>query len=120
MTIFAPIMQIGWPFAMLVVFACTTPRRAILFTFVAGWLILPDVFYRFYGLPDYRKTTAVSIAALLGILVFDSKRLLTWRPSWVDLPLLAWCLVPIPTAGTHLPSHIGPRYSPTRIATRTG
>jgi hypothetical protein len=89
-----PIALLGWPIAALALFALLPARRAVLVTFIAGWLLLPHAGFGLPGLPDYTKVTAVSLAALLGMVLFDAGRLLRVRPSWIDLPMAAWCAVP--------------------------
>ena len=39
--------------------------------------------------------------------LFDAGRLLRYRVSWVDLPILAWCLTPFASSVTN-----GPCFSP--------
>lgn len=43
------------------------------------------------------KYKVISLAVLLAVLLTDRKRLAQLRLSWVDLPMLAWCLLPIPS-----------------------
>src|SRR5438046_1760649 len=85
----------GWPLLCLLMFACWKPRRALLGSLILGWLFLPVVTLKFSGLPEFTKTTATSLGALLGILVFDFRRLISFRPRWGDLPMAAWCLCPM-------------------------
>jgi len=61
---------------------------------VAGWLFLPNAAYTFEGLPEYTKMSATSLGVLLGAIVFDSGRVLSFRPRLIDLPMLLWCLCP--------------------------
>src|SRR5436190_3142386 len=97
-TILVPIMLRGWVFLAILLFAIVPPRRAVLAAFILGWLFLPQAGVPLSGLPDLDKITATSMGAMLGVLLFDAQRLRTFRFSWVDLPLLAWCLVSIPAA----------------------
>src|SRR5262249_34308506 len=53
---------------------------------------LPTVSYYIPGLPDYSKATAASYGVLLGTLIFDLGRLMSFRPRWLDLPILAFIL----------------------------
>ncbi len=43
------------------------------------------------------KYKVLSLAILLGVLLRDGGRLRHCRLSWVDLPMILWCLCPIPS-----------------------
>lgn len=95
----------GWIPVTLGLFALLRPRTALLVSMTLGWLLLPMGKINLPGLPDLTKPVAVSIAALAGVLVFDARilRTLTWRPGWVDVPAIVWCLSPILTAISNIP-----------------
>ena len=95
MTIFVPITLWGFIPFVLMLYAVLPPRRAMITAILAGWLFLPMSGYTFSGLPEYTKVSAISFGILLGAAMFDSRRLLDFRPSWFDLPILVWCLCPI-------------------------
>lgn len=99
MTILVPIALWGFlPFSLLV-FAILPVRRAIIATFLLGWMFLPIAGYPIRGLPDYTKTSAVSLGVMLGMLLIDhGQTLIRFKPRWIDLPVLVWCLCPIPTS----------------------
>lgn len=82
----------GWIGAVLLLFAFLPKRIAVIVGFVAGWLFLPVASIPIPGLPDYSKLSAIVIAVVLGTLVFDLDRVLRFRPSWLDLPIVAFCL----------------------------
>ena len=57
------------------------------------------------GLPDYSKLTAANLGALIGVLLFASRRLISFRPAWFDIPALLLCLIPAASfAANGLPS----------------
>jgi len=86
---------VAWvPFALLLFFMMPV-RRAVVVTCVAGWLLLPVAGLSVPGLPDWTKTTAVSVGMLLGLVLRRPDRLLALRPRIADLPMLSWCLVPL-------------------------
>src|SRR5204863_5509035 len=97
-TILVPIMLRGWVFLAILLFAIVPPRRAVLAAFILGWLFLPQAGVPLSGLPDLDKITATSMGALLGVLLFDADRLTRLRPSWVDLPVVIWCGLSIPSS----------------------
>jgi len=74
--------------------------RAVIVSFVAGFLFLPQPGFvgRFPivpGLPPYEKLSALSYCVLLAIILFDAGRINSFKPGWIDLPMLSWCLCPI-------------------------
>ncbi len=64
-------------------------------------MFLPDVVYPLRGLPDYSKTMAATVGALLGVCIFDLKALTSLRPTWGDLPIVAYCLTPFASSVTN-------------------
>lgn len=101
MTILVPITLIGWIFVAIIMFAVLPARRAVLAAYILAWLFLPQAGIDIPGLPDLDKVNATSLGALIGITIFDAKRLQQFRPSWVDVPMLVWCLASIPSALTN-------------------
>lgn len=101
MTTTASIALLGCIPAVLVLFACMRPQRAVIAAFLAAWLFLPMAGYRIEGLPDYTKMSATCAGVVLGVLIFDAGRLMRFRLHWVDLPLLLWCAVPFATSVTN-------------------
>jgi hypothetical protein len=80
--------------AILLLFALLPGRRAVVVGSIAAWLLLPPMAIPLPGLPDFGKFTAGTAGILLGTLLFEPNRLLTFRPRWVDLPISVWCLCP--------------------------
>jgi hypothetical protein len=76
------------------------PRRALLAGFVFGWLFLP-VLVPTTPLVLWDKHLVTSLGALVGVLLFDTGRLLALRPRLLDIPMLIWCLAPIPATLTN-------------------
>ncbi len=84
-------------------------RIAILINFVGGWAVLPsasftqanDPFpYWILGtcLPSdhfFTKASVTGITCLIGVLLFDRESFLRFKLSFWDLPMLAWCVVPL-------------------------
>jgi len=92
--IFAFIALFGAIPLTLVLFALLPARRAVVISSIGAWLFLPPASLDLPGLPDYTKATAATFGILLGTLVFESNRLLTFRLRWFDLPMLVWSLCP--------------------------
>jgi len=93
-----PITLFGWIPAVLLFFMLLSPRRAIIVSFLVAWLFLPMAEYRLAGLPDYGKVMATSLGTLMGAVIFDARTLLRFRPRWIDIPMVIWCLCPLPTS----------------------
>jgi hypothetical protein len=93
-----PLALFTWP--LVAIFLCATlpPRRAVISAYIAAWLFLPVYSYAIPGMPDWTKTSATSISLLLGLLMFDFHRIAGFRPRWIDLPMVLWCLLPYPSS----------------------
>lgn len=97
MTPLVPLALFGFLPLVLYLFNRFPAQRAVVVSFVAGYLFLPQpgfvASYRFVqGIPPYEKISAISYCVLVAIIVFDSKRLSSFQPSWIDVPMLSWCL----------------------------
>ena len=97
MNILIYVAMFGWIPVILVIFSMMRPHRALITSFVVGWLYLPRVEFPISGLPNYDKVLATTGGVLLGALIFDAGRLFSFRFRWYDLPMLAWCFAPIPS-----------------------
>jgi len=92
--ILAQLVLLGYPALVLVLFALMPVRKAILTGMVGGWLFLPMIKMSITGIPDYDKIVATNCAVALGCLVYSRRELFALRPSWIDIPMLLWCLSP--------------------------
>lgn len=95
--------------------ACFTryPRHVVLgLALVLGLLFLPmvgesahdesNLQFAALAIPglsflSFTKYKVISMALLLAVFVSEPERLLQLRPTWVDLPMIFWCLVPFPS-----------------------
>jgi hypothetical protein len=89
-----PVALFGTPAVLFVLFGIYRSRRALLTGFILGWLLLPMAAYPLGGGVEYTKIAAVGLGLLLAVAVFDPGRILAFRPSWLDLPIVVWCLSP--------------------------
>jgi len=92
------IVMFGWVPVVIGLFALLPPRRAVLAAFLFAWLFLPMASYRVQGFPNYTKMTATCIGVMLSVMIFDSRRLMSFRLHWLDLPMIVWCLSPFATS----------------------
>ncbi len=75
------IALLAWPALMLPLFLVLHPRRAVITTFVLGWRVLPVASIELPGIPDLSKAMSVSATALIGAVLFDARRLMSFRPG---------------------------------------
>src|SRR5262245_49404189 len=94
MNAFVPLAMFGWIPLSIAAFAICRPRIATILTVVGGWLFLPVATLHLPGLPEYTKSAAIALGTLSGLLLFASREFAQLRPGPLDLPTLAWCLVP--------------------------
>ena len=69
------------------------PQRAVILVFIIGFLFLPVTSVKFPLIPPYGKITAASYVVLIATAIYDSGRFSTFKPSWIDIPMLLWCTV---------------------------
>ncbi len=101
-----PIALMGWFPATLIFFLLLPAHRAVLLSFLGGWMFLPVIEYKITFLPAFDKTAVISLAVLLGALCLDTGRLLRFRPGWIDIPMLLVCFCPM---GSSIFNDLGPR-----------
>ncbi|TWT44055.1 hypothetical protein RAS1_04610 [Phycisphaerae bacterium RAS1] len=85
----------GWLIITQIIFIAFSPRRAVILAFLLGWMFLPPAGIALPGMPDLTKVSVTSLAVLIGIAFFDPLRYLSFRPRWIDVPMLVYCLAPI-------------------------
>lgn len=90
-----PTAMFGWPLLCLLISGRFERESSIAFLLVLGWLFLPEYEYELPGFPDYTRTTALGLGAIMSCMMHDPKTLFRVRWSRWDLPMLIWCLSPI-------------------------
>lgn len=90
----AHVVMFGWIPVVLALFAQLPPRRAVVIAFIMAWLFLPVARYDIPVLPDYTKMSATCAGILLAAFLFDNQRIMAFRPSLVDTPMLLWIVSP--------------------------
>lgn len=88
------IVMFGWIPFVLYLFRWLPAQRAIVVSFIAAWLFLPQVGFPILGLPDYTKMSATCYGVLLATILFDAQRFSSIQPGWLDLPIAVWCICP--------------------------
>lgn len=101
--------------ASVMLFPLAPPRWAAAVICLGGWLLLPighlayapseETFFTFWitgvGLPGWTRVSKFWVApvtALLAALVWDRGTLARFRPGFLDVAMLAWCLWPLAQA----------------------
>ena len=92
--LFALTALLCWIPISAVLFLWLPIARALAFSYVGGWLILPVATYQLPGIPDFSKATAVLLASSLGLLMHkDAGQVLReFRLSWIDIPAFLLCM----------------------------
>jgi tetratricopeptide (TPR) repeat protein len=97
----AQIVLCLWIPVVVIIFLSLPPKRAVIASYVIAWLTLPNLGFNIPGLPNYTKMSATVVGVLFCTLLFDAKRLYSFRPRWYDLPIVGWCFGPFFTALTN-------------------
>src|SRR5919199_1021173 len=113
MTPLAPLALFGFLPLVFYFFNRFPPVRAVVVSFVAGYLFLPQPGFSakypiVQGLPPYEKMSAICYCVLLAAILLDSGRFSSFKLGWLDLPMLIWCLVPLATQISNGLSPISP------------
>ena len=87
-----PLVMYSWVPVIFYIYLRHPAQRAIIIGFIVATLFLPVVSFKFPGIPDYTKMTATSYGILLATAVYDSGRFSQFRFSWIDVPMLLWCV----------------------------
>jgi hypothetical protein len=95
MSLLVPIMMFGWIPIVIGLFSKLPPRKAVISSFLFAWLFLPMAEYPLPGLPNYTKMSAACWGVFIGAAIFDNKRILSFRPRLIDLPIIIWFLCPL-------------------------
>ncbi|NQE37322.1 O-antigen ligase domain-containing protein [Microcoleus asticus] len=103
-----PLAMFGFIPIVFYLFVRYPAQRAVIISFVAAWLFLPQASYPIPLLPPYTKISAACYGILLGTLVYDTARITTFKPGWLDVPMVICCLCPIVSQVTNGGSPISP------------
>jgi hypothetical protein len=90
-----------WIPVVIYLFSRFPARRAVVISFIVAWLYLPQAELDLPGLPDYTKISATCYGILLATFIYDTGRFSTFRPGWIDIPILVWCFTPFMSSITN-------------------
>jgi hypothetical protein len=74
---------LAWPLITLVIFATVSLRKAIIWSLLLGYLLLPvRTAFDFPGVPALDKTSIANLSALIGAMMFSSRPILRLPREW--------------------------------------
>jgi hypothetical protein len=91
---FGYLVMLAWIPAVLFLFSRLPIQRALIVSFLIAWLFLPMGDIKLSGIPNYTKMSATCYGVLLATFIFDFQRLRQFRPHWIDISMVLWCLSP--------------------------
>jgi len=89
MSVTVHIAYVLWLLLGAVLFYRLAPRKAVLATYILGWLFLPNAGYDIIAM--HSKPTIIGAGVVAWSLVFHPKLWLQFRPRLIDVPMLVWC-----------------------------
>ena len=106
-----PVVMFGSIPIVFYLFVRFPSQRAVIISFVVAWLFLPQVDYPIPILPPLTKISTACYGILLATIVYDTSRITTFKPGWLDVPMVIWCLCPIASQVTNGGSPISPTFT---------
>ena len=106
-----PVTMFGLIPVVFYLFVRFPPQRAVIISFIVAWLFLPQASYPIPIFPAYTKISAVCYAILVATIVYDTARLTCFKPGWLDVPMVIWCLCPIFSQISNAGSPITPTFN---------
>lgn len=77
-------------------------RTAVIVSFIGGLLFLPQrTFFALPLIPDYKGMIATCYGIGLALIVYDSQGLSKLKLTWIDAPMVIWCICPIASSLTN-------------------
>lgn len=97
MPLIASVVMLGWIPAVLYLFTRFPAQQAVIVSFVTGFLFLPETasFSITAAIPALDKLSVTSLGVLLATVIYYPQRFNSFKPGWLDLPMLVWCTCPI-------------------------
>lgn len=95
MTPQAQLVLIIWFPIILYLFKRYPPRQAVILSFLGGLLFLPQrTGFALPLIPDYQGMVATCYGIAISLFIQDADRLKQFKLTWLDLPMLIWCICP--------------------------
>lgn len=106
-----PLVMYGWIPVVFFLFVRYPAQRAVIASFVVAWLFLPQTSITIPVLPPYTKMSATCYGILMATILYDAARITTFKPGWIDIPMVVYCLCPIASQITNNGSPISPTFN---------
>ncbi|MDG2054980.1 MAG: hypothetical protein P8J86_09760 [Phycisphaerales bacterium] len=81
---------LAWPVLCLMFFLLLRARTAVVVSVFFAVLFLPMGSIEFSGFVNFNKYNSASLGVLLGVVLFDSMRIMTFRLKWIDAPIIIY------------------------------
>jgi hypothetical protein len=89
------LVLLSWPAVAVALFVAMGPRRGCLAAMLIGLHFLPVDTVELSGFIDLSKTSVISLSCLVGVLLTDASRLVSFKPQVWDTPIALVCLLPV-------------------------
>jgi hypothetical protein len=91
--ILVPIVFLSWTPLVIFLFKKFDPRLVPVIAYITGWMFLPCADYDIFLLHN-TKTTVIGLSVVVGAYIFDRERLMSFKFTTADIPMLLWCTAP--------------------------
>lgn len=106
-----PVVMYGWIPVVFYLFVRFPTQRAVIASFIVAWLFLPQSSLSIPVLPPYNKMAAACYGILLATIFYDAGRITSFKPGWLDVPMVVYCLCPIVSQLVNNGSPISPTFN---------
>lgn len=88
-----------WPFVTFAIFASMKPERAVIWSLLAGYLLLPvKTSFDFPGVPAFDKTSVANLSTFMAAIIFAGRRSVRLpREWWLLVLMLTYLISPLLT-----------------------
>ncbi len=96
------VLLYSWFPIVIYLFIRFPPQRALVISFVGAWLFLPLADFKLPGIPIiYDRMSATCLAIFLATFLYNLDRFRSFKFSWLDIPIVIWCLCPFASSMTN-------------------
>lgn len=92
MNAIAYIALFAWPIVAIALASWLRVPRAAIVSCIAAWLFLPEGGLNFPGPLDLSKINVTTLSMLMGLLLMDSRKVMSIRWSPIDIPIAIVCI----------------------------
>ncbi|MBD2022180.1 O-antigen ligase domain-containing protein [Leptolyngbya sp. FACHB-36] len=85
---------LGWLPFVIYLFSRYPAQRALIVGVLGAWLFLPLSSMKIPVVPAYDKMAAAFYGVLAATAIYDMGRLQAFSFSWIDVPMIIWCICP--------------------------